>query len=397
MNSPPPEHRRVKITTDIQSNSSTKLQHLGPSHPFIRQVDILFPSSDILESALCKLSTRYAECQVKLADVVHSSGPFADFYSQPQRCFAMLSNDVHGDDVWCIDPRGLLTLLVTKDTYERLGLVGRRLPFKAHKDYFVIRLPLQKNAESVANVARRNEALKAWDARREREGLGAWNVVYNFDESTLPGLMFSKSQVREVVCQMTKSNDVHIPLPSLRHHPSTSQTKAQPSISDGQQPANDDDVEDWNLEMAELFEWVGMASLGSQRLKANDRVDPYVALYEYPSPSHVGNITRLRWSGLIGSTFLQSVIDIALATMKTLPAPDSGMIKPFVAITAHSCSTSPVTYIPPSPSTSDGPTRLARVDGEDTWCLFATSGAGEAQGIDFALVESLGQYDTRWG
>lgn len=48
------------------------------------------------------------------------------------------------------------------------------------------------------------------------------------------------------------------------------------------------------------------------RLKANDRVDPYVALYEHPSPSCVGNITRLRWSGLIGPAFLQSVIDIAL-------------------------------------------------------------------------------------
>lgn len=48
----------------------------------------------------------------------------------------MLSNDVHCDDVWCVDTRGLLTLLVTKDTYERLGLVGTRMPFKAHKDHF---------------------------------------------------------------------------------------------------------------------------------------------------------------------------------------------------------------------------------------------------------------------
>ncbi|KAG6861461.1 hypothetical protein C0995_016552 [Termitomyces sp. Mi166 len=345
--------------------------------PERRRVDVLFPSSDILESALRKLSTRYAKGQVKLADVVHSSGAFADFYLQPQRCFTMLSNDVHSDDVWCIDPRGLLTLLVTKDTYERLGLVGTRLPFKAHRDYFVIRLSLQKNAESVPNRARRDEALKAWDARREREGLGAWNVVYCFNDSALPEPTLSKSEVREV-------------------HPSTSQVKVGPSISDRQQE-NDDDIEDWDTEMAALFEWVGMASLGSQRLKANDRVESYVALYEHPSPSYVGNITRLRWSGLIGPVFLQSVIDIALTTMKTLPTNETPEVKPFVAITAHSCSTSPVSYIPPSASIADGPTRLARVDGEDTWCLFATPGAREPESIDFALVESLGQYDTRWG
>lgn len=34
------------------------------------------------------------------------------------------------EDKWCIDPRGVLTLCVTKDTYERLGLVGEKLALK---------------------------------------------------------------------------------------------------------------------------------------------------------------------------------------------------------------------------------------------------------------------------
>ena len=46
----------------------------------------------------------------------------------------MLSVNTHEDDIWCIDPRGHLTLSVSKDTYERLGLVGRKLPFKIHDD-----------------------------------------------------------------------------------------------------------------------------------------------------------------------------------------------------------------------------------------------------------------------
>ena len=46
----------------------------------------------------------------------------------------MLSVNPHEDDIWCIDPRGHLTLSVSKDTYERLGLVGKKLPFKIHDD-----------------------------------------------------------------------------------------------------------------------------------------------------------------------------------------------------------------------------------------------------------------------
>ncbi|KAG6918957.1 hypothetical protein DXG01_010196 [Tephrocybe rancida] len=257
-----PEHRRVKITTDtdVQSTSSSNLRHLAVLHPFTRQIDVLFPSSGTLEPALSKLSTRYIRDRVKLADLVDTSGTFADYYLQPQH------TDAHSDDVWCIDPRGLLTIFVGKETYERLGLLGKRLPFKTHKDFFVIRLSLQKNVESVANQARRNEALKAWDARRERDGLGAWNVVYSTTDASITEPTSTTSQMCEVSCQVTKSDDVHIPSPSLRRRPPASQTNTAAPGSDRQTPTADDgDIEDWDTEMATLFEWVGLSSLGSQR------------------------------------------------------------------------------------------------------------------------------------
>ena len=42
----------------------------------------------------------------------------------------MLGTEQYGDDVWCVDPHGVLTLSVSKETYERLGLIGQKLPFK---------------------------------------------------------------------------------------------------------------------------------------------------------------------------------------------------------------------------------------------------------------------------
>lgn len=44
------------------------------------------------------------------------------------------------------------------------------------------------------------------------------------------------------------------------------------------------------------------------------------------------------------------------------------------------------------------PVRLPRGDGEDTWCLLAVPEAVDSQTPGtWSLVESLGQYDTRWG
>ncbi|KAG5654183.1 hypothetical protein H0H81_006565 [Sphagnurus paluster] len=381
-----PEQRRVKITVDTHS-TPLKLQSLAASRPFTRQVDVVFSSSAILESTLVKLQTRYSTGRVRLAEVVDSTGAFANFFLQPEGCFTMLSTCAHTDDVWCIDPRGILTLLVAKDTYERLGLLGKKLPFKAHADTYVIRIPLQRNAESTANRVRWKEALKLWDARRESEGTGAWDVLYSSNDSNLPEPQVAEMHVQEVHCQARQFADVHVPTPTLRQHPILPQTTTQ------QVPANEE-IDDWETEMVGLFEWVGMACLGSQRLNANDRADPYVALYECPEPSHVGSLTHLRWKGFVGPTFLQSIINTVLASLKTL-SPDAAE-RPFVAITAHACTASPVTYIPPGPRSGDGPVRLARTDGEDTWCLFAMPGS-VSQSLDWAMVESLGQYDTRWG
>lgn len=41
----------------------------------------------------------------------------------------------------------------------------------------------------------------------------------------------------------------------------------------------------------------------------NDRVDPFIAVYEPPADSRVGDITHLRWTGLLPPKFIQSMID----------------------------------------------------------------------------------------
>ena len=76
----------------------------------------------------------------------------------------------------------------------------------------------------------------------------------------------------------------------------------------------------------------------------------------------------------------------------------------FVGVTCHALPTSPVSYIPYRMREDNGslqvsgnvPARFPRADGEDTWSLILESGTGE-EGIQWIMVESLGQWDARWG
>lgn len=59
------------------------------------------------------------------------------------------------EDVWSLDSRGILTLVVGKETYETLGLVGEALPWKEHAEthgmYRACVLASMSNSPSVAS------------------------------------------------------------------------------------------------------------------------------------------------------------------------------------------------------------------------------------------------------
>lgn len=115
----------------------------------------------------------------------------------------LVSHTQQQDDVWCIDPRAFLTICVSKETYERLGLTGQKLPFKTHSDchrmsYFDVRpfafsssfigidIPLTRSAHSLKNWEKIQSALLGWDKRRQAE-LGKegalWDISYCSSES----------------------------------------------------------------------------------------------------------------------------------------------------------------------------------------------------------------------
>lgn len=68
----------------------------------------------------------------------------------------------------------------------------------------------------------------------------------------------SSQQSLPVKCQVRELSNIHVPnVVSIPPRPSTGKPKA--SSPDAEL------LEDWNTDMADLFEWVGMACLGAQR------------------------------------------------------------------------------------------------------------------------------------
>ncbi|TRM57902.1 ribonuclease P 40kDa subunit-domain-containing protein [Schizophyllum amplum] len=380
--SPTLERRRLKISAGTVPTHLPRLKTLAESHNFSEQVDIVFPSSASLADAFSKLETRYAKGKARLSDIYVGSASFIDTTSS-----SMLWLGTSGgasDDTWCIDANGQLVICVSEGMYQKLGLGGKKLKYKAiHSDMYVVSIPLQKAVHSPSGLARIKEGLRILDACREMEGLGEWDIVCTaLDPTLLPtflGKMLLQAETRTVTAEMTEVEGVHVPQVQLGPFPS--------------RETNMEDKEDWHYRMSNLFEWVGMAALASQRLSASDRIDPYIAIYAPPEPSQVGNVTHLRWRGLLSPTFLQSLIDTI--TEEWLAANNS---VGFVAMTVQSCVESPVCYVRASTDVlHKQPMRQPREDGEDTWSVLFSHLQGQDRECEWALVESLGQGDGRWG
>ncbi|KAI0079337.1 hypothetical protein K474DRAFT_1592187 [Panus rudis PR-1116 ss-1] len=144
------------------------------------------------------------------------------------------------------------------------------------------------------------------------------------------------------------------------------------------------ELEDWEEQTAALFEWVGMAGFGSDRLKSRDKVDPYIAVYDPPFEMREETVTRVRWNGLLSDDLMQRIMDVALSSY-------GSSIYPLMAIVGHGVPIAPVGINTRNPWS---PCRVPRAESEDSWSLIINRSGPNAVGR-WLLCESLGQWDAR--
>ena len=161
---------------------------------------------------------------------------------------------------------------------------------------------------SKANLHPYGPKVKAALERWEAGGSAKWDVIYHIDGDTPFDVRATMEKVQPTVTNLENIHTPSGPLPQLM-------SKAE-------------DEERWNEDVSTVFEWVGMAFLGSQRcawhvsrgvhllyvnghrLRLGDRCDPYIAVYEPPSPSQTANLLHFRWTGFLSSAFVQQVVDM---------------------------------------------------------------------------------------
>ena len=161
---------------------ATKLRSVAAAHPFTQQegllfrldlsvgfyidiiilhypvqVDLVFESCEQLESALSKLNSSFRTLEGSLTEFLRFAKSYISdvslercahlrimlllhLYSRPSnscllsKILALGHSESGNEDVWCLDSRGILTLVVCKETYETLGIVGGRMPWKGCDD-----------------------------------------------------------------------------------------------------------------------------------------------------------------------------------------------------------------------------------------------------------------------
>ena len=158
-------------------------------------------------------------------------------------------------------------------------------------------------------------------------------LIRSAEKGTGP-LSPSRARHHKVKPSIRKLQNVHIPTSTLPARPTSTRHGRHRDLSHGEKITDADDndaLEDWNERASSLFEWIGMVNIGAQRyvffvvipcgddylkamwprLQANDRVDPYVAVYSAPAPFTVGDMVHIRWHGFLTPQFVQRVVDTA--------------------------------------------------------------------------------------
>jgi ribonucleases P/MRP protein subunit RPP40 len=91
----------------------------------------------------------------------------------------------------------------------------------------------------------------------------------------LPFVAAELAESKKIICEKAEHANVHIPVPSFEPRPTkTKQLK-------GKTQDRLDDQEEWDREVTQLFEWAGLAALGSARYQ----------LHHHASKKYSDNLT----------------------------------------------------------------------------------------------------------
>lgn len=136
--------------------------------------------------------------------------------------------------------------------------------------FAVVQIDLYDRTSKI--FTRAKDAFRQWDDRREAQGLGKWDILYHISNGNRSMLLSFFEIHPQVYCAETLKLQLEAAPTVLEVNPRcvVLQDIHVPKFEGERllRPSGDttaEDVEDWHTEIAELFEWVGLACIGSDR------------------------------------------------------------------------------------------------------------------------------------
>lgn len=304
-------------------------------HPFNSQVDIILPQEayEVVKDELVSHISptwQYHRLRIPLSAILEK-----DFYHKYIKIgnIVMLSEGrIEVDNVYCVSD-GKLRLSLSKEYYEKAGLVGKPARFGGRKG---------------------QRWLVEFDLRSDKMMLGSKaleRIVWSFREVLTGPVTFlfcdlyqHKSASQKASCPILEKLGSTPRI--LQPHIEILGPLTIPSFSapEGAGPIRGTEYtrETWKEWALDIHEWFGMVAIDADRIKANDEVNPYLSTYQVPNPiKNSQKVSRLRWRGMIPAGFIhQTWTDLCgLLASKKLPAEVE-----WAALTVHGFDNSPISW-----------------------------------------------------
>ncbi|KAJ2506405.1 hypothetical protein IWW47_001594 [Coemansia sp. RSA 2052] len=285
---PKERHSKSKLFVMLSSLSSKKKEHVKciESHPFNYRCTVIAPESANARELVKSQMDCYYRATLKLSDVIDPA--FISAFVKKNTLLALsIGRRIDADDVFAIDGQGTLILSVCKDTYESLGIVGTPAQFPLERGArFVIKIDLK--AACMAPEKKYFQRIKAgFDAVLNEE---VEFLVGYYDAETGRSLNFDVPGAT----QCTPTVEEHLVVDAL-----------VPQLND-LLDAKDKVSDSWIECAQEIFEWVGLATLGSSRITSAP-TDAEVCEYMVSEPYSKATLCVVSVSGMLSPKAISAV------------------------------------------------------------------------------------------
>ncbi|EFR03702.1 hypothetical protein MGYG_06699 [Nannizzia gypsea CBS 118893] len=264
-------NHKVELILPREVHESTWSSILGAVEPH-KYARVIFPLSALLEG---EFFTKY----IKIGNVL------------------MISEGRRGiDNVYTLKD-GVLTLELDKATYERAGLVGKAIRSgdrKHIKSRYMVEINLRPS--SMLHGKKGFERI-VWAFKNVLKNSITWLFVGLSESSSLTDE--ADSPIKKYQPQIITPSPVETVMEKVLIPPFSSETL----LPIEQRVALRDTCD-------ELQEWLALVSLDSDRIRADDSIDPYLSRYQVPQRDECQtlDLVKITWRGLITSSWVMNLL-----------------------------------------------------------------------------------------